>query len=841
MSGPSNTASEDVQPPVLKASGDWSVAVIGNPNTGKTTLFNALTGLQQHVGNYPGVTVERKSGTLRFADKTACELIDLPGTYSLAARSPDEMIAVDVLLCQQAGTRPVNAVLAVADASNPERNFYLISQLCELGLPVVIALNMCDVAEGKGIQIDAVKLSETLGVPVVPICANRGKGLPDLLAALRKVLDTQSKPAGALPSFSQPFLDEVASLTDELQSASGKVGRKINRLEAFRALIDQNGHAESRLAAVLGPEFKKSLDERRKRASKNPLAAEEVRVRYGWVKQIFAGALKRPAQPQPTRSDGIDRVVTHWFSGTLIFGLVMLVIFQSIFTWANPIMDLIRGLFKGLSGLAATIIPEGALRSLVCDGIIAGVGGVLSFLPQICILFFFIAILEDCGYMSRAAFLMDRLLSRVGLSGKSFIPMLSSFACAVPGIMATRTIENPRDRLCTILISPLMSCSARLPVYAIMIASFIPNTLYLWGWLSLQGLTLFALYLVGILVAIPVAWLLKKTLLKGETPPFLIELPSYKLPDWRTIMLRVYDRGKAFTVRAGTIILAVSIVVWALAYFPRPPESLAEDYAHRRETLVKSTEKLIADSSLVHHLPAISLYEVEHPNKSSVGLVLSQAARYDDEKAQALSNAEAESASEESKKKIEAQYEASLDKLKSGFPAYWPAVSEIRSLHHAYRERMDALTNEESGAGRRQSYFGKMGHAVEPVFKPLGWDWRISMAAIASFPAREVIVSTLGTIFNQGSDAEAESESLRGALRDSTRDDGSNKKLFNIPVALSIMVFFALCSQCAATLATIKRETNTWRWPLFSFTYMTVLAYIGAMLVYQSTMYLGWG
>jgi ferrous iron transport protein B len=375
---------------------------------------------------------------------------------------------------------------------------------------------------------------------------------------------------------------------------------------------------------------------------------------------------------------------------------------------------------------------------------------VLVFLPQICILFFFIAVLEDCGYMARAAFLMDRLLSRVGLSGKSFIPMLSSFACAIPGIMATRTIENRRDRFATIMIAPLMSCSARIPVYGIMIRTFIPER-ELFGPITLHGFTLLAMYSVGILVAIPVAYILKKTLLKGDTPPFLIELPSYKRPSLRTVLIRVLDRGQAFLMRAGTIILAVSIIVWALSYFPRS-EPIQTEFAAKREAV-------------------------------------------------------------EAREGLDAEKKA---------------------------EELDTLAKLEEGAQLRQSYFGRMGHSIEGVFRPLGWDWRITMGVLASFPAREVVVGTMGQIFNLGDDTGDDSEDLRDALREATWDN-SARKLFNIPVALSVMVFFALCSQCAATLAIIRRETNSWRWPIFSFTYMTVLAYIAALIVYQGTMALGWG
>jgi ferrous iron transport protein B len=725
-----------------------SVALIGNPNTGKTTLFNALTGLNQHVGNYPGVTVERKAGTVRLEDKSQINLIDLPGTYSLAARSPDEMIAVDVLLGQQKGSEKIDAVLAIADASNPERNFYLISQLCELNLPVIVALNMMDVAETKGISVDVAKLSESLGTPVVPVCANKGTGLPELRAKLQQALLGGKPPQGKLPVFPDALQTEVNGLLTDLHAASSKLGRDVNRLEAFRTLVDKGGYAETRLAGSLGTDFARTLEERRARASKIPLPAEEVRVRYAWVKQVLGPVLQRPAQPPPTSSDTIDRIATHWFSGTLLFAVLMLIVFQSIFTWSQPVMKLISDAFDWFGGWVGNHMVDGALKSLIVDGAIAGVGGVMVFLPQICVLFFFIAIMEDCGYMSRAAFLMDRLLSRVGLSGKSFIPMLSSFACAVPGIMSTRTIENPRDRLTTILVSPLMSCSARLPVYMILITTFIPKTPYLGGWLTLHGITLFGMYCVGLFVAVPVAWLLKKTLLKGETPPFLIELPSYKFPAWRTVLLRVFDRGKAFMVRAGTIILSVSIVVWALSYFPHP-DGIHAGYERTRAT---------------------------------------------------------------------------LDEKKDD-----PGT----------KEKLEVLEKEEAGEYLRQSFFGRMGHSVEGVFKPLGWDWRISMGAIASFPAREVIVSTMRTIFNLGKEGEDSAE-LGKALQDATWDN-SAKPLFNIPVALSIMVFFALCSQCAATLATIRRETNTWRWPLFSFTYMTVLAYIGAWVTYQGTMALGWG
>ncbi|HLX62203.1 MAG TPA: ferrous iron transport protein B [Planctomycetota bacterium] len=804
------------------------VAVIGNPNTGKSTLFNAMTGLKQHVGNYPGVTVERKVGTAQLDAKTTVELIDLPGTYSLAARSPDEMIAVDVLLNQLPGSPSVDAILAIADASNPERNFYLISQLLELNLPVVVAMNMLDVAQSKGIQVDTKKIEETLGVKVVGICANKGKGMEQLKAALVKTLEKKKPPQGKLPIFPTTMNTEIDGLLAELNAQQGKIGRSINRLEAFRALVDKGGHAETRLAAKLGNGFPDQLETRRKRASAAPLPAEEVRVRYKWVKDALSSALTRPAQPPATKSDTIDKWVTHWFSGSLIFLALMFVVFESIFFAARPVMDVISWCFDSLAVAVANVIPEGALQSLLAKGVIKGVGGVLVFLPQIAFLFLFIAIMEDCGYMARAAFLMDRLLSRVGLSGKSFIPMLSSFACAVPGIMATRTIENWRDRLTTIMVAPLMSCSARLPVYGLMIAAFIPSTGWLHGWLGLQGLVLFAMYFVGIIVAIPVAWILKKTLLRGETPPFLIELPSYKIPDWWGVLLRVWDRAKAFIVRAGTIILAVSIVVWALAYFPHSKEIETRYEAH--------VQSLQAENTAIIKREMDPLKE-EWMQKAMKGATES-ARKFDEDRDKALKELGPRDEDAEPDEKVKAilqEHAKAMHDLSelTGVKQIWDRFMTIRKANEEYDKRIEEMKKEKDGEYLRTSYFGSMGKFVEPVFKPLGWDWRISMGAIASFPAREVIVATLGTIFNQGEDVEAESKSLQAELQRSTWDGQPQRKLFNIPVALSIMVFFALCSQCAATLATIKRETNSWKWPVFSFTYMTVLAYLAAMATYQ--------
>ena len=727
-----------------------TLALIGNPNTGKTTLFNALTGLSQQVGNYPGVTVEYKVGKLNLEGGPEVQVLDLPGAYSLSAHSPDEMIAVDVLMGNQKGAAPVDAILAIVDSCNLNRNLYLVSQLVETGLPLIIALNMTDLAKARRIHIDADRLAQRLGVPVVAACATRGHGVEELRSTIARVL-SGSEPALARtrPDFPPDMTRQVEKLTGHAIPAEGDGERVLSLPEAFRVLVDRGGYAEQRLLDVLGPAFSIELHQIRSRiGTTDSLSALESEIRYSWISQLLEGCVQQPAQLRPRRSDRIDRVLTHKLLGTLIFVAVNLLVFEAIYTWSGPLMDLIDTFFSTLGSWVGAAIPAGALHSLVVDGVIAGVGGVLIFLPQIAILFFFLSLLADCGYMARAAFLMDRLLTRCGLSGKSFIPLLSSFACAVPGIMATRTIEDRRDRFATILVAPLMSCSARLPVYIILIAAFVPDRPLLGTWISLQGFTLLAMYGVGAFVAIPVAWLLRKTLLKGEPPPFLLELPSYKWPNPLTVGLKVYQSARAFVVRAGSIILATTIVMWALAYFPRPG-AILEHYEGMRSE-------------------AIAAHQGE-----------------------------------------------------------------------AREDALLAIDREEAAILLERSYLGQAGHYIEPVVHPLGWDWRIGMATLASFPAREVIISVLGTIYSLGGEEDETSEDLRQAMRNATWEDGS--PIFSIPVALSIMVFFALCAQCLSTLVVIQRETRSWGWAAFTFSYMTLLAYAGAFATYQGAMFLGLG
>jgi ferrous iron transport protein B len=733
------------------------VALVGNPNTGKTTLFNALAGLRQRVGNYPGVTVEMKKGHLHHQGRSF-DLIDLPGTYSLAPRSPDEMVTVSLLLGELPGEPRPDVVLAIADASNLERNLYLTTQLLELGVPVVVALNMIDVARGQQVLIDTQRLSRQLGVTVVPIQANKKIGLGELKQALAQAAGEPILVHG--PTFSEPFEREAADLRRAL--GDGVAPFLIRRL-----LFDVGGYTEQVLEAKYAsrngqPGLHALVEAARGRLARAdcPVPAVEARTRYAWIRAALAGCVQRPDGRPVTWTDRLDRVLTHRLWGTVIFLAVMVGVFLAIFDWARAPMKWINDGKDFLGQVLEGALPPGPLASLLVGGVLEGVGSVLVFLPQIVILFGFIAILEDCGYMARAAFLMDKLMARCGLSGKSFIPLLSSFACAVPGIMATRVIENRRDRLATILVAPLMSCSARLPVYVLLIGAFFPVATprtggYAW-WVP--GLVMFAMYSIGLVVAPLVALVLKRTLLRGETPVFVMEMPLYKWPSLRTILHRIKDSAWAFVRRAGTLILASMVVVWALLYFPHTaPDGQTYD-AHLR----RLQEELDA---------------VQAKARSAQGIA-----------------------------------KAALDQKTE-----------------AKKGEIDELT----GAWQRQSWLGQMGRAVEPVVQPLGWDWKIGMAALASFPAREVVIGTLGVIYNQG---KVEADEVRDA-----EDPGSTslaqalrkEKVFTVPVALSLMVFFALCCQCASTLAVIKRESNSWRWPLFTFGYMTFLAYVGALVVYQ--------
>lgn len=710
---------------------DAVVAVIGNPNTGKSTLFNALTGLSQKTANYPGVTVERHTGILRL-DNEEVELVDLPGTYSLAAQSPDEIIATDVLLGHVESMNKPRAILVVADATNLRRNLFLVTQLAELETPMVLALNMIDLAERKGIRIDAERLAAALGVTVVPIIATTGQGIDAVRDALSSVHTRPPPPRPVL----MPAVDDA---TRELHATLTAAGLHLAPYEVERALIDAHGAAERRFEYTAGNALFRNLQDARSRLSAgSSLASMEAKARYGFIGELLRDVEER-AEPSVTLGDRLDRITNQPVIGLLLFVLVMATVFQAVFAWATPLMDLIDAASGWLGQIVANTLPPGALSSLLVDGVIAGVGSVVIFLPQILILFAFIIFLEDSGYMPRVAFMTDRMMRSVGLSGQSFIPMLSAFACAVPAVMATRVIPDRRDRLATIMAAPLMTCSARLPVYALLIAAFVPERYIIGGLVNVQGLVLLGLYVLGIVGGVLTAFLMKRTALRGPTPTFLIELPPYRLPNLRSVMLKLWGRAKVFLTRAGTVIFTVAVIVWALAYFPRPQATI-DNFAAQR---VAAESRLTGDV-------------LEH------------------------------------------------------------RVTELNQLEAAMLLEQSAL--------------GRLGKTIEPIFEPLGWDWKVSAAVVAGFPAREVVIAVLGTIYAVG-DAEADESTLVDRLKSARRPDGS--VVFTLPMVLGMLFFYAFCLQCAATIAVMYRETNGWRWPLFAWTYMTGIGYCGAALIYQ--------
>ncbi len=735
-----------------------TVAIIGNPNTGKSTLFNALTGLQARVGNYPGVTVEKKIGRIKGTAEPI-DLVDLPGTYSLSPRSLDEMVSVNVLLGRQADIGKVDAVVCILDASNLERNFYLACQVLDLGLPTVIVLNMFDVATSRGAKIDLTALAKKLGVQVVATSAHRKEGLDALKAAIAAAV-----PNGPGPR-PRPFPEAFYAECHLLATKLAELGRSdAPSVVVERALLDVGGYLETEWLDedTAAEKWRTALVEARARLKEAGcrVPAIEAKSRYAWAKRTLADVATAPPARAETLSDRVDRVLTHRFAGLLIFAVLMVVVFQAIFSWAKPLMAVCGAGQSAVSGFIASLIPPGTLRSLLTDGVVAGVGGVLVFLPQIGMLFLFIGLLEDCGYLARAAFLMDKLMSKVGLNGKSFVPLMTSHACAIPGIMSTRVIEDPRARLATILVAPLMSCSARLPVYTLFISLFVSDAPLLGLPGARQGLTLFAMYALGIIAAVLVAWVLRKTIFHGETPSFVMELPAYKWPSPWIVASRVWDRMMAFVTRAGTLIFAAAIVVWAGSFFPGDHSA---EFAKQREL-----ERMEAE---------VSKSDSEFSNlKSQISDLKSQNSKQ--------------------------------------------AVDDARDeVNHLRAQLIE------------QSFLGHLGHFIEPVVKPLGWDWKIGVGTLLSFPARELVVTNLGIIYGLGQDVDESNQQLWSAIREAKWPDG--RPVYGVPVALSIMVFFSLCAQCAATLMTIRRETNSWRWPIVTFSYMTVMAYVAALVTYQ--------
>jgi ferrous iron transport protein B len=695
------------------------VAIIGNPNTGKTTLFNALTGLRQRVGNFAGVTVERVEGGFRGPDGRRMAVLDLPGSYSLSAGSPDERIALEVLLERDAESWRPDVVLVVVDAGHLERNLFLTSQVLELGFPVVVALNQIDIATEEGIRIDIPELIHELGVPIVPTVAKRGEGLEPLKKALLTAL--------TLPAPARRFVlpENAAAALAPLEACLTADGLKPTaaRMESLRLLGVQN--TEAHLAKVPGLSTAIATAVQALKAEGYAPSRLESEVRYQWIAEVLERAVTHQIHTRGNSSDRIDRWTLHRIWGPVIFLLLMAVVFQSVFSWATPIQDAIEAIIAAAGSAVGSAIPEGDLRSLVVDGVFGGVGSVLVFLPQIAILFTFIGLLEHSGYMARAAFLMDRVMRTVGLHGKSFIPMLSGYACAVPGIMATRTIEDPKDRLATIMVVPLMSCSARLPEYTLLIGAFVPATALIPG-LTLQGATMLGMYLLGTVAALAAAAVFKRTLLKGPVRPMILELPPYRWPSPKSLAVSVYQRCILFVRRAGTVILSLSIVLWAMATYP----------------------------------------------------------------------------------KADAQ------------PFMTPEAQQEHRLEH--------------------SMLGRIGHVLEPAVRPLGYDWKIGVSMAASFAAREVFVSTMGTIYGVGSDND---NALTQRLQAEKRADG--KPAYTPLIAIGLMVFYVFALMCMSTTAVTVREagggTLGWKWAGIQFVYMLGLAYAGAWIVYAGGTALGFG
>ncbi len=783
-------------PPSVPRDTRFTVVLTGNPNCGKTTLFNALTGLRARVGNYAGVTVERKEGVMLGADAAhPVDVLDLPGTYSLSPQSLDEQIARDVLFQRLADVPAPGLVVVVVDASNLQRNLYYATQVIELGHPTFLALNMVDVARENGHEIDVDGLSAALGVPVVPLVASAGEGVIELKAAINRMASERvsqkarkpelapavagplaqsptgspaHRPSDARRSEPRSFQELPENFGHEAQAIEAKLEKffphreRLASAEALLILSDDkvlNAHPEH-----YPKEIADAVTAARTRleASGVDWRSAAIEARYARVSAIAQHVTVESFVEGENFSDRVDRVLTHRVWGLLVFVGIMLSMFVSIFVFAQLPMDALDAVVGWLADQVGSVLGPGDLQDLLANGVIKGVGAVVVFLPQICLLFLFISLLEDTGYMARAAFLMDRLMSRVGLHGKSFIPMLSSFACAIPGIMATRTIESPKDRLVTILIAPLMSCSARLPVYTVLIAACVG------GGALRRGMVLTAMYLLGIVGALGMAWIFKRTLLKGEPPPLILELPPYKRPVVKTVLRHMWDRSKLFLRRAGTVILGINILLWFLVTYPKVPTGAG---GAPQPASGSVSQKAVEDAASV---------------------------------------------------------------VASGPPAGSPLRPDETP------GQVDALKNERTGDQLRHSFAGRLGHMIEPAIRPLGFDWKIGIGIVASFAAREVFVSTMSVVYNVGEvDAgdRVATAGLAETLRGEKREDGT--RVYTALTGITLMVFYVFAMQCVSTIAIVRRETNSWKWPLFQFAYMTALAWCLAFVTYQGGKLLG--
>jgi ferrous iron transport protein B len=688
-----------------------NIALLGNPNTGKTSVFNRLTGLTQKVGNYPGITVEKKEGICKLNRTTKAHLIDLPGTYSLNASSMDESVVIELLLNKNSKDFPDVAVV-VADVENLKRNLLLFTQVKDLGIPTLLVINMADQMKRKGITLDLKLLEKRLDTKIALVSTRENQGLDQLKALLLNYRKLSTKPTIDLSTIDKPYFEnlKVTFPNQQLYKLWLVITQDVNFAKIDRKRVSD------------ATNFKTQSESELKR-----LQQKETVKRYQIINEILKEGLLIDRDSATDLRSRLDRILIHKFWGYIIFFLILMTVFQSIFDWSSIPQDFIDTSFAALSEYAKTNLPEGVFTSLLAEGIIPGLGGIIIFIPQIAFLFFFISILEETGYMSRVVFLMDRGLRRFGLSGKSVIPLISGTACAIPAVMATRNIENWKERLITILVTPFTTCSARLPVYAILIALVIPQGSFLG--LNYQGLMLMFLYLVGFGMALISAWILSKTLKINSKSYFVVEMPNYKLPLLKNVGITVWEKTRTFVTEAGKIILAISILLWVMASYG-PGKDFSE-----AESIVKEL--------------------------------------YSDLEGEALSN------------KINAY-----------------------QLEH--------------------SYIGILGKAIEPAISPLGYDWKIGIALISSFAAREVFVGTLATIYSVESDAE---ETIKNRMASEVRANG--QPLFNLASGISLMLFYAFAMQCMSTLAIVKKETNSWKWPMVQLFGMSLLAYIVAFSTYQ--------
>lgn len=788
----------------------FTVALAGNPNSGKTTIFNNLTGARQKVGNYPGVTVEKKEGICKFRGH-ALQVVDLPGTYSLTAHSLEEVIARNFVVDE----RP-DVVVDIVDASSLERNLYLALQFMELGAPLVIALNMCDVAKSRGLDIDVKRLSELLKVPIIPTIGNKRQGMDKLSEAIVNVATGTYQFNGKRLSYGRELDEEITKIS-QIISKKASVPEKYP-LHWLSLKLLENDSEIKRLLGVDGinREIADTLD-----ASTHHLKRiygddpEELIIdsRYGYINGICRETVRiTTTKDRLTISDRIDKVVCNRFLALPIFLLIMYIVFQAVYSWSSIPMDWISGFFGWLAENIGRLLPEGILESLLI-GIIGGVGSVLVFLPQILTLFLFISFLEDTGYMARAAFIMDGIMSKFGLHGKAFIPLLSSFACAVPGIMATRTMESYRNRMLTMLVIPFMSCSARLPIYTLLIGAFIPKRPILGGWGNTQGLTLFAIYLLGIAMAWLMVMLFKSTILKGKKPLFVMELPPYRLPTFRGITIHMWERGGLYVRKAGTIILAAAILMWVLFTFPSNP-GLEGNYEAQREQASMAFESETGVST--------EAFEAD----GTLQTILAKVTEINDDFQAKIRKTGWEG---DSSRLIAAQREkeAALVAIQKQHPVGYSIVEKYLVL----RSELVRIDNARDAEHISKSFAGHIGRVIEPVLKPLGFDWRIGIALVSGFAAKEVFVATMGQIYALGELGGEEFLSLVESIR--------NDPLFTPLLAVTIMVFALLSSPCMATIAVVKQESNSWKWPLFMIAYTNGLAWIVSFIVYQGGKLLG--